>query len=449
MKLWQKDYKLNKEVERFTVGDDYLLDKELVEADVLGSLAHARMLTSLNIFTAGEFKKLKKSLLEILRLWEEGKFTISSRDEDVHTAIENYLTRRVGDLGKKIHTARSRNDQVLVDLRIYAKDKLLQLEEYLLSFCQTLGRFCRQNENVPMPGYTHCRQAMPSSVALWAGAYLESLLDDLLLLQSAYEINDQCPLGSAAGYGVPLNIDRQLTSDLLGFKKVQNNVLYVNNSRGKVEAIILSALSQIMLDLSKIAEDLILFTREEFNYFALPDEFCPGSSIMPQKKNPGALEIIRGKSSMVVSYLFQVMSIINGLPSGYNQDLQLTKEALLKGLEITGASLKISALVISGLEVNKEKLKKALTPEIFAADEAYQLVKKGISFRDAYRQVAKDIKHLQPLTPEEIISSRKHLGAAGNLGLENLKKKIKEELKILKKEKGELEKWKKELVGED
>ena len=446
MKLWQKGYKINEEVEKFTVGDDYLLDQELIEADVLGSLAHARMLTSLNILTAAEFKKLKKTLLEILRLREKGKFAISSSDEDVHTAIENYLTERVGDLGKKIHTARSRNDQVIVNLRIYAKEKLLRIEESLLSFCRTLWKFCHQNQNVPMPGYTHSRQAMPSSLALWAGAFLESLLDDLIILKSAYELNDQCPLGSAAGYGVPLNIDRQLTSDLLGFKKVQNNVLYVNNSRGKVEAIILSALSQITLDLGKLAEDLILFTREEFDYFVLPDELCPGSSIMPQKKNPDVLEIVRGKSSLTASYLFQVMGLVNGLPSGYNRDLQLTKEPLLRGLEITESSLKVSDLVISRLKVNKENLRKAFTPEIFATDEAYKLVKKGMPFREAYRQVAEDIEHLKSLTPGKIISFRKHLGAAGNLGLENLEKKIKEELKILGKEKEKFKKRKRELI---
>ncbi|NOX96585.1 MAG: argininosuccinate lyase [Nitrospirae bacterium] len=446
MKLWQKGYKLDKEVEKFTVGDDYLLDRELIEADVLGSLAHAEMLVSLKILTAGEFKKLRKVLLEILLLREEEKFTISARDEDVHTAVENYLTKKLGDLGKKIHTARSRNDQVIVDLRIYAKGKLLELEESLLDFCRTLRRFCRENKNVPMPGYTHCRKAMPSSVSLWAGAFLESLLDDLFLLKSAYEINNQCPLGSAAGYGVPLNIDRQLTSDLLGFKKVQNNVLYVNNSRGKIESIILSALSQVMLDLSKLAEDLILFTREEFNYFALPDEFCPGSSIMPQKKNPGPLEIVRGKSNVVVSYLFQVLNVINGLPSGYNQDFQLTKGPLLKGLEITNSSLQVSALIISGLKVNKESLKKSFPPEIFATDEAYKLVKEGMPFRDAYRRVAKDSKRSQTLTPGKIISSRKHLGASGNLGLEKVEKRIKEELKILKKEKDAFEKKKRRLT---
>jgi len=446
MKLWQKGYKLDKEVEKFTVGDDYLLDRELIEADVLGSLAHAEMLVSLKILTAGEFKKLRKVLLDILLLREEGKFTVSARDEDVHTAIENYLTKKLGDLGKKIHTARSRNDQVIVDLRIYAKGKLLELEESLLNFCRTLRGFCRENKNVPMPGYTHGRKAMPSSVSLWAGAYLESLLDDLSLLKSAYEINNQCPLGSAAGYGVPLNIDRQLTSDLLGFKKVQNNVLYVNNSRGKIESIILSALSQVMLDLSKLAEDLILFTREEFNYFTLPDEFCPGSSIMPQKKNPGPLEIVRGKSSVVVSYLFRVLNVINGLPSGYNQDFQLTKGPFLKGLEITDSSLQVSNLIISGLKVNKESLKKAFSPEIFATDEAYKLVKEGVPFRDAYRRVAKNSKRSQTLTPGKIISSRKHQGASGNLGLEKAEKKIKEELKILKKEKDAFEKKKRSLT---
>jgi len=221
----------------------------------------------------------------------------------------------------------------------------------------------------------------------------------------------------------------------------------VNNSRGKIEAIILSALSQVMLDLSKLAEDLILFTRGEFSFFVLPDELCPGSSIMPQKKNPAALEIVRAKSKVVVSYLFRVMNIVNGLPSGYNRDFQLTKGPLLKGLEITESSLKICDLVISRLKINKEKLRKAFSPEIFAADEAYKLVKEGIPFRDAYRRVAENIHNLKSLAPEESISSRKHLGAAGNLGLEETGKKIKGKIKILKKEREAFAKRKKELIG--
>lgn len=447
MKLWSKGYQLDKDVEKFTVGEDYLLDRELIEADVLGSLAHAKMLASIEILTGEEFEKLKITLLDIIHLYREGKFTVSVQDEDVHTAVENHLVKTLGELGKKIHTARSRNDQVIVDVRLYAKDKLLEIEENLLDFCRTLKDFCRQNKNVPMPGYTHCRKAMPSSVAVWAGAFLESLLDDLILLKSAYRITNQCPLGSAASYGVPLPIDRQLTSDLLGFKKVQNNVLYVNNSRGKVEAIILSALSQVMLDLSKMSEDLILFTREEFNYFTLPDDVCPGSSIMPQKKNPGGLEIIRGKSNVMFSYHSQVMNVLNGLPSGYNRDLQLTKEPLIKGLAFAGSSLRVADLIISKLKVNEDNLKKSFTPEIFATDAAYKLVKEGMPFRDAYRQVAKDVHNLPLLTPEEIISSRKHLGAAGNLGLEEIESKIKEETGILKEEKELFARQKKELIS--
>lgn len=297
-----------------------------------------------------------------------------------------------------------------------------------------------------MPGYTHSRKAMPSSVALWAGAFLESLLDDLILLESAYKINNQCPLGSAASYGVSLNIDRQLTSELLGFQKVQNNVLYANNSRGKVEAVILSSLSQVMLDLSKLAEDLILFTREEFGFFTLPDELCPGSSIMPQKKNPAALEIVRAKSGTVNSYLFQVMNILTGLPSGYNRDLQLTKEPLMKGLEATESSLKICRLIISRLKVNKESLKEALTPEMFATDEVYKLVKRGMPFRDAYRAVSKKIYRLKRTDPEKNILSKKHLGATGNLGLAKLEKQIKEQLRTLKRKRREFGLKKRELI---
>jgi argininosuccinate lyase len=447
MKLWQKNYKINKEVEKFTVGEDAVLDNELIFSDVLGNIAHATMLSNINILTKSELKKIKKSLLEILKLEKSGEFVIKDEDEDVHTAVENYLTKTLGEAGKKIHTGRSRNDQIIVDLRLYSKEKLLDIEEELLLFCQTLLKFSRKNERIAMAGYTHSRHAMPSSVALWGGSFMESLLDDLILLKAAYEINDQSPLGSAASYGVPLNIDRKFTSELLGFGKVQNNVLYVSNSRGKIESVILGALSQIMLDLSRLCEDLILFTREEFNFFSLPDELCPGSSIMPQKKNPAPLEIVRAKSSAVSSYLFQIINIVQKLPSGYSSDLQLTKGPLMKGMKDTEDSIKICNLIMSNLIVNKEKLTAGLSGEIFATDEAYKFVKEGVPFRDAYRQIAKDIKKLKVNDPQKALLSRKHIGGTGNLGLELTGKEIRKNLILLAKKKNQFEAKKKELLN--
>lgn len=413
MKLWQKNYKLNEEIEKFTVGNDYLIDKNLVKYDVYGSIAHAAMLNKIGILTKDELNKLRKTLVQIFHSNE--KFEINIEDEDVHTAIENYLTKKLGDLGKKIHTARSRNDQVLVDLRLYSKEKLLEVQKLTLNLASTLVNASEKYQNTPMPGYTHSRKAMPSSVGLFFGSFAESLIDDMGLLEKAYEINDQSPLGSGAGYGLPLNIDRQLTSDLLGFKKVQNNTLYVQNSRGKFESVIVFALSNVMNDLAKLSNDLIIFSMDEFGFFKLPDELCTGSSIMPQKKNPDVFELTRAKASKVDANLFLIKSIVSKLQSGYNRDFQLTKEPLIESFEIALSALKIFKMIIEKIEIDEQKCVQACTPELFATEQVYELVKNGISFRDAYKEVARNIKNVE---------SKKHFVATGKLGLEQLKQKL-------------------------
>ena len=425
MKLWQKDYKLDKEIEKFTVGNDYLLDKNLVKYDVYGSIAHATMLNKIGILTKGELKKLKNSLKKILELNQKNKFKIKQEDEDVHTAIENFLTKKLGNVGKKIHTARSRNDQVLVDLRLYSKEKLLDVQKLVLDLIDALVDSAEKYKEVPMPGYTHSRKGMLSSVGLYFSSFAESLIDDLEVLEEAYELNDQSPLGSGAGYGVPLNADRQLVANLLGFSKVQNNVLYVQNSRGKFESIIIFALSNIMNDLAKLSNDLVLFSMEEFGYFKLPDEFCTGSSIMPQKKNPDVFELTRAKAAKVDANLYLVKNIISKLQSGYSRDLQLTKEALIESFDITISTLKIFKTIIEKIKVNKERCVEACTKELFATEHAYESVKKGIPFRDAYNQVAKNLENLPKINPIKNIQSKKHIGAAGNLGLKKLKEQIK------------------------
>ena len=298
-----------------------------------------------------------------------------------------------------------------------------------------------------MPGYTHTQRAMPSSVGLLAGAFLESLLDDLILLKTAYKLNNQCPLGSAAGYGASLPIDRQLVSDLLGFEKVQNNVIYVQNSRGKIESIILSALTQIMLDLSKLATNLILFSTVEFGYFSIPKEFCSGSSIMPQKVNPCVLELVRAKASIVEGYMLQINGIINNLLAGYNRDLQLTKEPLMKGIDLTLDSINIMGLIISKLKVNKEKCIEGCSPEIFATDYALDLVRNGTPFRDAYKVIAKNVGKLKKIDPVKNIKNKKHLGATGNLGLGKINKEISKEKTELVKEKNKFDEKIKELFA--
>jgi len=446
-KLWQKkDSALDKEVERFTVGSDYILDKGLFEVDIIGSVAHAMMLKKIGVLTEDEGSKLHKVLVGVLGLARHDELAIRVEDEDVHTVVEDYLVKKLDYLGKKLHTGRSRNDQIILDLRLYCKRKLFAVAGNLIGVIGSLIDFADAHREVPMPGRTHFQIAMPSSVGLWAGAFAEGLMDDILLLKSAYDINDQSPLGSAAGYGVPLDIDREYVAELLGFSKVQNNVLYVNNSRGKIESIILSALTQIMLELAKLANELIIFSAPEFGYFIIPDEQCTGSSIMPQKKNPCALELVRAKASTVAGCLFQVISVIKALPSGYNRDFQETKEPLMKALAITEASLAVCEVTIEKLKVNEEKLLAGFIPEIFATDEAIKLVKKEVPFRDAYREVAENLDKLAGYDPKKAILAKKHTGATGNLGLDKLKKKLQSEQKWLAEKKNSFEKRIEELM---
>lgn len=430
-KLWKKKYELDKAVEDFTVGDDYLWDMKLVKADAIGNIAHSTMLQKIGILSGEELLKIKKNLIDILDLNEQGKFIINKEDEDVHTAVENFLTDRLGDVGKKIHTARSRNDQINLDMRLYSKERLFEMMERVLNLCKIILEFSKQNEFVPMPGRTHTQRAMPSSVGLWTSAILESLLDDLYLLKSAFKINDQSPLGSAASYGVNLNIDREYVASLLGFEKVQNNVLYANNSRGKTESIIIFALSQIMMDLSKFANDLILFSIPEFNYFTLPEEFCGGSSLMPQKRNPALLELTRAKANVVNSLYFRVTGIITSLYSGYNRDFQLTKGPLMESFDITQQTLYILGYFIPKIKVNKEILIESFSPEVYATDRVLELVKEGTPFRDAYKEVGTNLESLKNKDPVKNIKSKTHTGATGNLGLDKIEERIKEEEKDL------------------
>jgi len=389
MKLWNEK-NLNKEIEDFTVGEDYILDQKLVKYDCIASIAHAKMLGKIGILKKKEVKKLVKELNNIIELDEEGKFRIKKEQEDCHTAIENYLTKKLGDLGKKIHTGRSRNDQVLTALRLYYKEKLNVCKKLVNQLIQTFKEFVKKYGKIEFPGYTHFRKAMPSSIALWGNSFVDSMKDNLKLINLASELINQSPLGTGPGYGIPyLKLDRNYPAKLLGFKKVQKNPIYSQNSRGKFEGTILHALSQIMFDLNKIATDLIIFSMPEFGYFEIPKEFCTGSASMPQKRNPDALELVRAKYHTVVSFESQIKNTIANLLSGYNRDFQLTKEPIMKGLEITKESLSIMNLIISGLKVNKEKCQKALTEEVYATEKVYQLVKKGMPYREAYQKISK------------------------------------------------------------
>ena len=423
-KLWQKDYQLDELVEEFTVGEDWKLDRQLLTADALASIAHARMLASIDILTQKELQQLEEGLREILRKVGRDEFAIRPEDEDGHTAIENALVESLGDAGKKIHTGRSRNDQVLTALRVWTRDASQRLTAAAL---ETAGEFlslAEANAGVPLPGRTHMQIAMPASVGLWAGSFAEELLDGALYLQQAAGHIDQSPLGSAASYGVPLPLDRQMTADLLGFRKLQHNVLYANNTRGKFEAMLLDAAEQLMLSLSKAAQDLILFSMPEFGYFTLPKELCSGSSIMPQKRNPDMLELIRGKSATVSGYAQQIKQVIRSLPSGYNRDFQETKESFLRGMRLTYRSLKVMSLTVRKLVVNSEVLEAAMPPEIYATDAAIEKVQSGMSFRDAYVEVGTHLDQLRCRTAVESLALRTSEGAPGNLGLDRVRAEL-------------------------
>lgn len=390
MKLWGEG--LDKQIEEFTVGNDYLLDQRLVKYDCRASIAHAKMLNKIGILNRKEVKKLINGLEEIIELDSKGKFKIKRKQEDCHTAIENYLTKKYGEIGEKIHTARSRNDQVLAALRLYYKDELKECKKLVNKFNTTIKNKIKKYGSIKMPGYSHTRKAMPSSVGLWLGAFGESMKDNLKLLDTSMELIDQNPLGTGAGYGLPIKVDRKYTTKKLGFKKIQKNPIYVQNSRGKFESTILHSLDQIMIDLNKISTDLILFSMPKFGYFELPKEICTGSSIMPHKKNPDVLELTRRKYYDVLKEEFGVKGGIGNLPSGYNRDLQLTKGPVMKGFDITKQSLSIMSLVFNKIKVNKEECKQDMSKELFAVKEAYELVEKGVPFRKAYKIVSQKYK---------------------------------------------------------
>lgn len=423
-KLWDKGYTLNQIVEDYMTGNDPQLDLRIGVYDCEASIAHAKMLRTINIINEEQCQQLNETLNEIIELIKAKKFIINPQDEDVHTAIENYLVNALGDTGKKIHTGRSRNDQVLTALRLYSKDQLKTILVKLQECLEVFFTFAEQYQNIPYVGRTHYQKAMPSSMGLWMGAFLETFLDDGTLILDTLNLIDQCPLGAAASYGVALPIDRQYTSDLLGFAKVQNNVLYANNSRGKFESIIIHALSQIMLDMSKLATDVILFSAPEMTYFDLPLEFCPGSSLMPNKKNPDPFELIRAKSASVSANLLQTLEISRALPSGYNRDFQETKRPLFESFDIVKQTLEVTAIIIAKIQVNEDNCLAGFSTDVFATDQVMRLVNRGMAFRDAYKQVALNIESLVSENPHKNILAKTHLGGPGNLGLMKIRQKI-------------------------
>jgi argininosuccinate lyase len=395
MKLWQhgkpgaaSQKAIDLAVEKFTVGKDPLLDLALLPYDCLASKAHARMLADIGLLSRDEAAALTAGLDEILALHARGEFTIAQSDEDGHTAIENHLVRRCGEAGKKIHTGRSRNDQVLTALRLYSKEQAGQAIALLQKIVATFDILIAARGELPLPGYTHTRKAMPSNVGMWAAAFREALQDDLRLLDAAVLLIDQNPLGTGAGYGIPLPLDRQKTTEALGFARVMANPIHAQNSRGKYEGILLHGLAQVMADINRMASDLVLFTMPGFGFFTLPAAFMTGSSIMPQKQNPDVLELLRAKYHAVAACEFQVRSSTINLISGYHRDLQLTKEPLMRGLATALESLQMTLMVVQNLGVDEARCKSAMTEELYATERAYQLVQQGVPFREAYRIVA-------------------------------------------------------------
>ena len=389
-KIWDRKNSINtnETVENYTVGIDYLLDLELLPYDIEGTMAHTKMLHKIKILSSKELGILVTGLNKILSLCKVGKFKIDKSQEDGHTAIEAYLTENYGDVGKKVNTGRSRHDQALTMIRLFSKEKLSEIKKSVEDLVVELEKQIRKSGKIKMPGYTHMQRAMPSSVGMWLGSYHDSLQDGLILLEATTKIIDQNPLGSAAGYGEnTLGLDRKFTTKELGFKKVQENPMYCGFSRGKFENLILQAVSSVMFDLGKLASDLLLFTTKEFNFFTLPDSFKTGSGIMPQKKNYDVLELTRGNIGIFNGYQHQIENVIKNLPAGYNRDFQLTKEPYLKGVKLALDTMGVMNLVIKNLEAKKKNLENACTPELYATDEALQLVKGGKNFREAYQEM--------------------------------------------------------------
>ena len=440
-KLWNKSkIKSNEIVDKYCFSAGIELDNQLVVYDVYGSIAHAQMLVKIGVINENEFIKIKKCLIEIIYSHKNNQFKISKDDEDVHTKIENYLTEKLGDLGKKIHTGRSRNDQVLVDLRLYSKEKLLNIVVSINRLIDTFIKFAQEYEFIPMPGYTHMQKAMPSSVGMWAGSFAEQLLDQVNILKSVYKLNDQSPLGSGAAYGVSLPIDRELTSKILGFSKVQNNSLYCQISRVTIQLSITQLLIQIMLCASRFAQDLLLFTTSEFDFFDVDEFICTGSSIMPQKKNLDLMEYVRAKTHTVIANQQLLTSIASSLPSGYNADFGQTKGSFMESFNITLQTLEVLNVSIKSIKPNKINLIKSCTSEIYSTYFAYKLVEKGLPFRKAYLKVKNNLKQINSPDPVKFLKLSNHSGGTNNLKLKLIKKEVFEQNIYWKKAKQDHEK---------
>lgn len=391
-KLWEKNYEISHEIERFTVGRDREMDLYLAKYDVLGSMAHITMLESIGLLEKEELKPLLDELKNIYELCEKGEFVIEDGIEDVHSQVELMLTRKLGDMGKKIHSGRSRNDQVLVDLKLFTRHQLKEIADAVKVLFDELLQKSNQYKEVLMPGYTHLQIAMPSSFGLWFGAYAESLADDMLFLQAAYKMTNRNPLGSAAGYGSSFPLNRTMTTQLLGFDSMDYNVVYAQMGRGKMERNVAFALASVAGTLAKMAFDACMFNSQNFSFVKLPKECTTGSSIMPHKKNPDVFELIRAKCNKIQALPQQVMMIMNNLPVGYFRDLQIIKEVFLPAFDELADCLQMAAYIINKIEVNEHILDNPMYDPIFSVEEVNRLAAAGMPFRDAYKKVGLEIE---------------------------------------------------------
>ncbi len=418
MKLWQKDKTSLSEVEKFTVGRDREMDLYLAKFDVLGSLAHIQMLESINLLTKEELAALTQELREIYKGIETGQFAIEEGVEDIHSQVELQLTRRLGDVGKKIHSGRSRNDQVLVDIKLFLREEISQIVVEVKTLFDLLIALSEKYKLHLLPGYTHLQLAMPSSFGLWFGAYAESLVDDLVTVRAAYQVVNKNPLGSAAGYGSSFPLNRTMTTKLLGFDDLNYNVVYAQMGRGKAERVVASAVSNIASTLSKLSMDAVLFLNQNFGFIKFPDELTTGSSIMPHKKNPDVFELIRSRCNQLIALPNDIAMMTTNLPSGYHRDMQLLKEQLFPALETIKDCLRMCGLMLSNIEVRENILADEKYKFLFSVEEVNKLVLQGMPFRDAYKKIGLAIERGDYKPSTQVRHT--HEGSIGNLNLKEI-----------------------------
>ncbi len=426
MKLWDKGTATEKQVEIFTVGNDQELDQVLARYDVLGSLAHGKMLEKVGILDKSELAALEKSLKDILLSIDKGEFSIADSFEDIHSQVEYLLTEAIGDIGKKIHTGRSRNDQVLVDIKMYLRDEIKEIATLTHQLFSTLINLSDQYKDVIIPGYTHLQIAMPSSFGLWFGSYAEALTDDLSMLQAAYQMVNQNPLGSAAGYGSSFPLDREMTTRLLGFKTMHYNVVNAQMARGKTEKFMAFGMASLSATLSKLAMDACLYNSQNFGFITFPDHLTTGSSIMPHKKNPDVFELIRGKCNKIQALPLDITLIINNLPSGYHREFQILKDTLFPAIQELKSCLQMADLMLSNIKVNTGIVNDQRYDYIYSVEAVHHEVSAGLSFREAYKRVGQIIEKGE-YVPDKTIRHT-HEGSIGNLCNEKIREKMENSL---------------------